>query len=50
MSKGDTLEIDIYIHNKEIFFIEVKSFIDVEDIMWFNHKCDAASKIDWEKL
>ncbi|MEM2512276.1 MAG: hypothetical protein QXX61_03975, partial [Ignisphaera sp.] len=50
MGKGDTLEIDIYIHNKEIFFIEVKSFIDVEDIMWFNHKCDAASKIDWEKL
>ena len=45
MGKGDTLEIDIYIHNKEIFFIEVKSFVDVEDVMWFNHKCSIASRI-----
>ncbi|MEM1683057.1 MAG: DUF3782 domain-containing protein [Ignisphaera sp.] len=45
MGKGDTLEIDIYIHNKEIFFIEVKSLVDVEDVMWFNHKCSIASRI-----
>jgi len=45
MGKGDTLEIDIYIHNREIFFIEVKSLVDVEDVMWFNHKCSIASRI-----
>jgi len=43
--KGARLEIDIYAHDDKAYFIEVKSLVDVDDVEWFNTRCDIFEKI-----
>ncbi len=43
--KGARLEIDIYAHNEKVYFIEVKSLVDIDDVEWFNMKCDIFENI-----
>ncbi|MEZ0289906.1 MAG: DUF3782 domain-containing protein, partial [Sulfolobales archaeon] len=43
--KGARLEIDIYVHNEETIFIEVKSLVDIDDVEWFWEKCEIFEKI-----
>ncbi len=31
---------DIYVHDNKAYFIEVKSLVEVEDIEWFEEKCN----------
>ena len=43
--KGAKLEIDIYAHNDKVYFIEVKSLVDIDDVEWFNTKCNIFEEI-----
>lgn len=41
---GFKLEIDIYIHNEELYLLEVRSLVE-EDVYWFIQKCEIAERI-----
>jgi hypothetical protein len=43
--KGAKLELDIYAHDDKVYFMEVKSLVDVNDIEWINFKCEIFEKI-----
>jgi len=43
--KGAKLELDIYVHDTEVEFIEVKSYADVGDVEWFQERCEVFEKI-----
>ena len=43
--KGARLEIDIYVHDNIVYFIEVKSLLEYDDVEWFYQKCDLFEKI-----
>jgi hypothetical protein len=37
--KGARLELDVYMHNQKVYFIEVKSLVELDDVEWFDEKC-----------
>ncbi len=39
LQKGAKIELDIYMSNNVTYLIEVKSFVDEDDVEWFNTKC-----------
>jgi Protein of unknown function (DUF1626). len=43
--RGAKLELDIYAHDDKVCFMEVKSLVDVNDVEWFNSKCEIFEKI-----
>jgi hypothetical protein len=43
--RGAKLELDIYAHDNKVYFMEVKSLVDVNDVEWFNFKCEIFEKI-----
>ena len=43
--KGAKLDIDVYVHNSDVVFIEVKSLVEIDDVEWFWYKCDVFEKI-----
>ena len=43
--RGAKLELDIYAHDDKVYFMEVKSLVDVNDVEWFNLKCEIFEKI-----
>ncbi len=43
--KGARLELDIYAHDDKVYFMEVKSLVDVNDVEWFSLKCEIFEKI-----
>ncbi|MEM2312684.1 MAG: DUF3782 domain-containing protein [Candidatus Nezhaarchaeales archaeon] len=43
--KGARLELDVYVHDEKIYFIEVKSHGEVEDVEWFKEKSGIVKKI-----
>jgi len=43
--RGAKLELDIYAHDDKVYFMEVKSLVDVNDVEWFNFKCEIFEKI-----
>ena len=43
--KGAKLDIDVYVHDSDVVFIEVKSLVDIDDVEWFWYKCDVFEKI-----
>jgi len=43
--KGAKLELDIYVHDTEVEFIEVKSYADVGDVEWFQTRCEVFERI-----
>ncbi|MCX8168599.1 MAG: DUF3782 domain-containing protein [Candidatus Methanomethylicia archaeon] len=43
--KGAKVELDVYIHNEKIYFIEIKSHGELEDVEWFKEKTDIVEKI-----
>ena len=45
LRRGARLEIDIYAHDDKVYFIEVKSLVEVNDVEWFNLRCDIFEKI-----
>jgi hypothetical protein len=45
LRRGAKLEIDIYAHDDKVYFIEVKSLVEVDDVEWFNLRCDIFEKI-----
>jgi len=42
---GFKLEIDMYIHDQELYLLEVKSLVEEDDVEWFMQKCEIAEKI-----
>ncbi len=40
LRKGTILEVDAYLHNKKAYLLEIKSFVDYNDVEWFVIKCD----------
>uniref|UniRef100_A0A7C4BBD5 DUF3782 domain-containing protein n=1 Tax=Thermofilum pendens TaxID=2269 RepID=A0A7C4BBD5_THEPE len=44
-TKGARLEIDVYVHDDKVYFIEVKSLAEHEDVDWFNEKCEIFTRI-----
>lgn len=45
LRRGARLEIDIYAHDDKVYFIEVRSLVEVNDVEWFNLRCDIFEKI-----
>ncbi len=43
--KGARIELDIYVHNREIWFIEVKSLVELNDVEWFQTRCEIMEKV-----
>jgi len=43
--KGARLELDIYIHDSGASFIEVKPLADINDVEWFQQRCEIFEKI-----
>lgn len=43
--RGARLELDIYVHDKMVYFIEVKSLAEVDDVEWFETRCEIFEKI-----
>jgi len=43
--RGAKLELDIYAHNSKVFFIEVKSFVEPDDVEWFETRCEIFERI-----
>jgi len=37
--KGARLELDVYVHDQKVYFIEVKSLVELDDVEWFDEKC-----------
>lgn len=45
LRRGARLEIGIYAHDDKVYFIEVRSLVEVNDVEWFNLRCDIFEKI-----
>ena len=45
LRRGARLEIDIYAHDDKVYFIEVRSLVEVNHVEWFNLRCDIFEKI-----
>jgi len=43
--KGAMIEVDIYLHDKVVYFIEVKAYIELDDVDWFHDKVGIVEKI-----
>lgn len=43
--RGARIELDIYAHDTSVYFIEVKSLLEIDDVYWFSEKCDIVSRI-----
>ena len=43
--RGARIEVDVYLHDKAMYLIEVKSYADHEDIEWFYEKAHIVEKI-----
>jgi len=43
--RGAKIEVDVYLHDKAMYLVEVKSYADHEDIEWFYEKAHIAEKI-----
>jgi len=43
--RGARIEVDVYLHDKAMYLVEVKSYADHEDIEWFYEKAHIAEKI-----
>ncbi|MCC6035151.1 MAG: hypothetical protein LM567_06635 [Desulfurococcaceae archaeon] len=39
------IEVDIYLHDKVVYFIEVKAYIELDDVDWFHDKVGIVEKI-----
>ncbi|MEM2195288.1 MAG: hypothetical protein QW803_12610 [Candidatus Methanomethylicia archaeon] len=39
------LELDVYVHNENVYFMEIKSHGEIEDVEWFREKCDIVKRI-----
>jgi len=44
LQRGAKIEIDIYVSDKVTYLIEVKSFVDEDDVEWFNTKCEIVAR------
>ncbi len=45
LRKGARIELDIYVHNREVWFIEVKSLVELNDVEWFQTRCEIMEKV-----
>ncbi len=45
LRKGARIELDIYIHNQDVWFIEVKSLVEPDDVEWFQTRCEIMEKV-----
>ena len=45
LEKGAKIEVDIYIHNGEVYLVEVKNLAEEEGVEWFNKKCEIVENI-----
>ncbi len=43
--KGARIELDIYVYNREVWFIEVKSLVELNDVEWFQTRCEITEKV-----
>ena len=45
LRKGSRIELDIYVHDQEVWFIEVKSLVEPDDVEWFQTRCEIMEKV-----
>lgn len=45
LRRGARIELDVYVHNDDIWFIEVKTFLEVDDVEWFQTRCEIMEKV-----
>ncbi len=45
LRRGARIELDIYIHNQDVWFIEVKSLVEPDDVEWFQTRCEIMEKV-----
>lgn len=43
--RGAKLELDVYVHDEKVYFMEIKSHGEIEDVEWFKEKSDIVKKI-----
>jgi len=44
LQRGAKIELDVYMSDKVVYLIEVKSFVDEDDVEWFNTRCEIFAK------
>ena len=45
LGRGAKIEVDIYVHDGEVYLVEVKNLAEEEDVEWFNKKCEMVESI-----
>ncbi|BES81934.1 hypothetical protein [Pyrodictium abyssi] len=45
IAPGATLEIDVYINEGDVWLVEVKSYVEADDVTWFYEKTRIAEKV-----
>ncbi len=43
--RGAKIEVDVYLHDDKMYLIKVKSYVDIDDVLWFHHKAGIVEKI-----
>lgn len=45
IARGAVLEVDVYVHDSDVWLIEVKSLVEPDDVVWFYEKARLAEKV-----
>ena len=45
IARGAVIEIDIYVHDDEVWLLEVKAYAEPDDVLWFHEKTRVAERI-----
>ncbi len=45
IARGAVIEIDIYVHDDELWLLEVKAYAEPDDVLWFHEKTRVAERI-----
>ncbi len=45
IARGAVIEVDIYVHDDELWLLEVKAYAEPDDVLWFHEKTRVAERI-----
>ncbi|BEP16676.1 hypothetical protein PYJP_00280 [Pyrofollis japonicus] len=45
VARGAVIEVDIYVHDSEVWLLEVKTYVERDDVLWFYEKADIVERI-----
>ncbi len=43
--RGAKIEVDVYLHDGDLYLLEVKSLVEEDDVEWFHQKCGIVERI-----